>query len=75
MEKNSGAFNEELSRERRISPIPPHLSQKERKVWEAQLRWELSERERRRKAGYYSSEEGLGAAGSKNKKMKKKTGI
>ena len=35
------------------SPIPKHLTPEERKVWEEEREWELQERARRKKEGFY----------------------
>jgi hypothetical protein len=35
------------------SPIPRHLSPEEQILWEEEYEWELQERERRRKQGFY----------------------
>lgn len=35
------------------SPMPKHLTPEERERWEEDYAWELQERERRRKEGYY----------------------
>lgn len=43
------------------SPIPPHLSKKERAEWELELGWQQKEIERRRREGYYSNFASLGA--------------
>lgn len=38
------------------SPIPKHLTPKERKEWEEEIAWETQEKERRRKEGFYLDE-------------------
>ena len=35
------------------SPMPKHLTPEERKKWEEEYEWELQERERRKKEGFY----------------------
>lgn len=35
------------------SPIPPHLSEKEKREWEEEADWERQEKERRRTEGLY----------------------
>ncbi len=35
------------------SPIPPHLTPEERKLWEKELEWEKQELERRKKEGFW----------------------
>ena len=35
------------------TPIPPHLTPEEREEWEKEYEWELQERERREKEGFY----------------------
>jgi hypothetical protein len=37
------------------SPMPKHLTPKEREVWERELKWEKKEKERRRQEGLYGS--------------------
>lgn len=46
-------------KEKWSSRIPKHLSPKERIKWEKDLLWEISERKRREKEGFYPSEESL----------------
>lgn len=39
------------------SPIPPHLTPEEHEIWKKELEWDRQEHERRKKEGYYPSEE------------------
>ena len=49
----------EEKKDKWFSPIPKHLSDKEREKWEKDLEWETQERKRREKEGYYPSEESI----------------
>ena len=35
------------------SPIPPHLTPNEQKLWEKELEWERKEKKRRKKEGFW----------------------
>lgn len=47
-----GAYDKEW-RQQFISPIPPHLTPEERKIWEKELEWERKQIKRRKKEGLY----------------------
>ena len=59
----------EEKKDKWFSPIPKHLSDKEREKWEKDLEWETQERKRREKEGFYPSED---SAKTKNSPLVKR---
>ena len=47
-----GAYDKEWQQQY-TSPIPPHLTPEEQKVWEKELEWEREEVKRRKEEGFY----------------------
>lgn len=48
--------NDDNAPEKWSSRIPPRLPEEEKKKWEKDLKWEIEERKRREKEGFYDSE-------------------